>query len=148
MKSGTLRHVGFAESIAMIADALGWKLKRVSDEIRPKICEVAVEGELLAVDPGYVCGIVQEGFGYVRGEPKIRLHLEAYLGAPESYDSVLIEGSPRISSKISGGVHGDIATVSMVVNSIPVVIDAAPGLRSMRDMRLPAFYGGNAGPGR
>ena len=142
VKSGTLRHVGFSESIAMIADALGWKLARVSDEIRPKICEVAVEGELLAVDPGYVCGIVQDGVGYVGGKPRIRLHLEAYLGAPESYDSVLIEGSPRISSKISGGVHGDIATASMVVNSIPAVIDALPGVRTMRDMRLPAFYGG------
>jgi 4-hydroxy-tetrahydrodipicolinate reductase len=142
VKAGTLGHVGFAESIPMIASALGWKLDRVTDDIRPIICETAVEGELLAVDPGYVCGIVQNGVGYVGGEPKIRLHLEAYLGAPESYDSVLIEGSPRISSKIEGGVHGDVATASMVVNSIPAVIDAAPGFRSMRDMRLPAFYGG------
>ena len=63
-------------------------------------------------------------------------------GAPESYDSVLIEGSPRISSKIDGGVHGDIATASITVNSIPAVIVATPGLRTMRDMRLPSFVGG------
>jgi 4-hydroxy-tetrahydrodipicolinate reductase len=142
VKNGTLRHVGFTESITMIADALGWKLDRVTDELRPQICEATVEGELLAVDPGYVCGIVQDGVGYVGRDAKIRLHLEAYLGAPESYDTVLIEGSPRISSKISGGVHGDIATASMVVNSIPAVITAAPGFRTMRDVRLPAFYGG------
>ena len=54
----------------------------------------------------------------------------------------LIEGSPRIYSKIEGGVHGDIATASMTVNSIPAVIAAAPGFRTMRDMRLPSFYGG------
>ena len=76
------------------------------------------------------------------GEPRIRLHLEAYLGAPESYDSVPIEGSPRIHSRVEGGVHGDIATASMAVNSIPAVLAAAPGLRTMRDMRLPSFYGG------
>jgi 4-hydroxy-tetrahydrodipicolinate reductase len=52
---------------------------------------------------------------------------------------VLIEGSPRIYSKIEGGVHGDIATAAMVVNSIRPVIDASPGFRSMRDMRLPSF---------
>jgi len=86
-----------------------------------------------------VCGIVQDGVGYVKGEPRIKLHLEAYLGAPESYDSVLIEGSPRIYSKIEGGVHGDIATASMTVNSIPAVIAAAPGFRTMREMRLPSF---------
>jgi 4-hydroxy-tetrahydrodipicolinate reductase len=105
------------------------------------IADQTVASELLAVDPGYVSGIVQDGVGYVKGEPRIRLHLEAYMGAPESYDSVLIEGSPRISSKIDGGVHGDIATASMAVNSIPAVIAAPPGFRTMRDLRLPSFSG-------
>ena len=137
--NGTLRHVGFTESIHMIASALGWKLERVTDDIKPKMADHLVASELLAVDPGYVCGIIQDGVGYVKGEPRIRLHLEAYLGAPESYDSVLIEGLPRIYSKIEGGVHGDIATASMTVNSIPAVIASAPGFRTMREMRLPSF---------
>jgi 4-hydroxy-tetrahydrodipicolinate reductase len=139
VEKGTLRHVGFTESIQMIADAVGWKLDRVTDEIQPKMATATIEGELLAVDPGYVCGIVQDGVGYVNGDARISLHLEAYLGAPEPYDSVLIEGSPRIHSKIDGGVHGDIATAAMVVNSIPAVITSPPGFRTMRDMRLPAF---------
>ena len=137
--NGTLRHVGFAESIHMIADALGWKLERVTDEIKPKMAEQPVASELLAVDPGYVSGIVQDGVGWVKGDPRIRLHLEAYLGAPESYDSVLIEGLPRIYSKIEGGVHGDIGTASMTVNSIPAVMKAPPGFRTMREMRLPSY---------
>ena len=141
VKAGTLRHVGFTESIHMIAAALGWTLDRVTDQVRPKVAEQPVESELLAVDPGYVCGIVQDGVGYVKGEPRIALHLEAYLGAPASYDSVLIEGLPRIYSRIEGGVHGDIATASMAVNSIPAVIGAAPGFRTMRDMPLPSYYG-------
>ncbi|MGE0446282.1 MAG: Gfo/Idh/MocA family oxidoreductase [Vicinamibacterales bacterium] len=142
VKDGSVRHVGFAESIQMIADALGWKLDRVTEDVRPKMATEAVAGELLAVDPGYVAGIVQDGAGYVDGKKRITLHLEAYLGAPESYDTVTIEGSPRIHSTIAGGVHGDIATASMVVNSIPKVIGAAGGLRTMRDLPLPSFYGG------
>jgi hypothetical protein len=94
------------------------------------------------VRAGQVCGLIQRGTGYVAGEPRIRLRLEAYLGAPESYESVLIEGSPRIHSRIDGGVHGDIATASMAVNSIPAVLAAQPGFRTMRDMRLPSFHGG------
>ena len=83
--------------------------------------------------------MLQEGIGYVKGERRISLRLEAYLGAPASYDSVLIEGSPRLYSKIDGGIHGDIATASVAVNAIPAVIAAPPGLRTMRDMRLPSF---------
>jgi 4-hydroxy-tetrahydrodipicolinate reductase len=142
VEAGTVRHVGFTESIQMIADALGWKLDRITDEIEAKMADADVASDLLSVSAGQVCGIIQRGNGYMDGEPRIRLRLEAYLGAPESYESVLIEGSPRIHSRIDGGVHGDIATASMAVNSIPAVISASPGFRTMRDMRLPSFYGG------
>jgi hypothetical protein len=140
--AGTVRHVGLSESIQMIGDAMGWRLDRITDDIQPKIAAAPVKSEYLTVDSGCVCGIIQDGIGYVGGEPLIRLHMEAYLGAPESYDSVLVEGSPRIHSKIAGGIHGDVATASITVNSIPKVIAAEPGLRTMRDIALPSFYGG------
>jgi hypothetical protein len=139
---GRVRHVGLAESVSMIADALGWKLDRIIDEVQPKMATDTVSSEFLAVDAGYVCGIVQDGIGYRGEQPIITLHMEAYLGASESYDSVEITGSPNIKSKIAGGVHGDIATASIVVNSIPKVLEVAPGLHTMRDMPLPSFFGG------
>ena len=137
---GSVRHVGFTESIAMIADALGWTLDRITDDVEPKLATVTTSSEFLAVDPGYVSGIVQDGVGYRKGEPAIRLHMEAYLGAPETYDSIEIEGSPRIVVKVPGGIHGDIATTSIVINSIPRVLNAAPGLHTMRDLPLPSFF--------
>jgi len=101
-----------------------------------------VRSDFVEVAAGQVCGLIQTGAGYVGDDPKVSLRLEAYLGALESYDAVLIEGSPRIYSKIEGGVHGDIATASITVNSIPAVIAAAPGFHTMPDMRLPSFYPG------
>ena len=139
---GSVRHVGLTESIAMIADALGWTLDRITDDIAAKIATATIASEFLAVDPGYVSGIIQDGVGYRQGMPVIRLHLEAYLGAPESYDSVDIEGSPRLSIKAAGGIHGDVATASIVVNTIPRIIAAAPGLHTMRDLPLPSFFPG------
>ncbi|HEV3142008.1 MAG TPA: hypothetical protein VGY57_15890 [Vicinamibacterales bacterium] len=139
---GSVRHVGLTESIAMIADSLGWTLDRISDDIQPKIASVTISSEFLAVDPGYVCGIIQDGVGYRRGESAIKLHMEAYLGSPETYDSVEIEGSPSLSMKITGGIHGDVATASIVVNSIPKVLSVAPGLHTMRDLPLPSFFPG------
>jgi 4-hydroxy-tetrahydrodipicolinate reductase len=142
VKDGSVRHVGLAESVTMIADAMGWKLDKVTDEIHPKIADQLVESELIAVDPGYVCGIVQDGIGYVKGKPVVTLHMEAYLGAPESYDSVTVEGSPRITQKITGGLHGDVATASITVNSIPKILRVSPGLRTMADMPIPSWFGG------
>src|SRR5260221_14411484 len=59
----SVRHVGLAESISMIADAMGWKLDKITDEIQPKMAPATVASEYLAVDAGYVCGIVQDGVG-------------------------------------------------------------------------------------
>jgi 4-hydroxy-tetrahydrodipicolinate reductase len=142
VKDGSVRHVGLAESITMIADAMGWKLDRVTDQIEPKMADRRISSQFLTVEPGEVCGLVQDGVGYRNGQPIITLHMEAYLGAPESYDAVRITGNPAISMKIAGGVHGDIATASITVNSIPKILAAPPGLRTMRDMALPSYFGG------
>jgi 4-hydroxy-tetrahydrodipicolinate reductase len=138
----SVRHVGLAESVSMIADAMGWRLDKITDEIQPKMATTTVASEFLAVDAGYVCGLVQDGIGYRNGKPIITLHMEAYLGAPESYDQVDIAGSPNITSKIAGGVHGDVATASITVNSIPKILEVAPGLHTMRDMPIPSYFGG------
>lgn len=139
---GLVRHVGFAESIQMIADSLGWRLEQITEDVQPRLASEAVHSAELKVARGQVCGLIQEGIGYVGGEARITLRLEAYLGAPDSYDSVRIDGVPGIYSKIEGGLHGDIATASMAVNAIPIAIAAEPGFRTMRDVRLPSFYPG------
>src|SRR6185503_9290734 len=88
VERGSIRHVGLAESISMIADALGWQIDRITDEVKPKMADATVASEFLAVDPGYASGIIQDGVGYRHGTPVITMHMEAYLGAPESYDEV------------------------------------------------------------
>ena len=142
VEAGTVRHVGLTESIAMIADAMGWKLDRITDEIKPKIASKPVSSQFLTVKKGQVCGIIQDGTGYRGGKAIVTLHMEAYLGAPESFDAVRIEGSPALNMKVVGGVHGDVATASITVNSMPKVIAAPAGLHTMRSLPIPSFAGG------
>jgi hypothetical protein len=139
---GSIRHVGLAESISMVANALGWQLDRITDEVKPKMATATVSSEFLAVDAGYVSGIIQDGIGYRHGTPVIAMHMEAYLGAPESYDEVRVHGVPNLTLRIPGGVPGDIATASIVVNSIAKVLSSAPGLRTMKDLPVPSYYSG------
>jgi 4-hydroxy-tetrahydrodipicolinate reductase len=142
VERGSIRHVGLAESISMIAAALGWQLDRITDEVKPKMADATVASEFLAVDPGYASGIIQDGVGYRHGTPVITMHMEAYLGAPESYDEVNVRGVPNLTLRIPGGVPGDIATASIVVNSIPKVLSARPGLQTMKDLQVPSYYTG------
>jgi hypothetical protein len=141
---GSVRHVGLTESVAMIADAMGWKLDEITDVIGPKIAAKATKSQFLTVQKGQVAGIVQTGTGVRDGEAVITLHMEAYLGAPQSYDGVIVKGSPDLDMKIAGGVHGDIATASITVNSIPKVLTAPAGLQTMRSMVIPSWFGGKA----
>jgi 4-hydroxy-tetrahydrodipicolinate reductase len=141
-KSATVRHVGLRESISMIAHAFGWTLDHISDDISPQIATVPVSSQHLTVESGRVCGMVQDGVGYRNGEPVIELHMKAYLGAPESYELVQIDGSPALSMRIEGGIAGDIATAAVVVNTLPKIAAASPGLHTMLSLPLPSYYPG------
>ncbi|MEE9398799.1 MAG: hypothetical protein V3V23_00850, partial [Dehalococcoidales bacterium] len=136
VNAGTLRHVGIAESIAMIAAGLGWELDDIKDEIEPVVAESEVRSQHITVKPGQAAGVKQIGRGFKDGRELITLDFQAYLGAKESYDAVYITGVPNMEVVIKGGTHGDIATAAMVVNTIRRVVAAPPGLATMKDLPL------------
>jgi len=134
VKERKVRHVGLEESIRMIASALGWKLDRVEETVEPVIAEADVQNLFLKVAKGKVAGVKQVGRGIVQSREAITLDLQMYVGAKEPRDSVVIEGVPPIDMTIRGGIHGDLATAAIAVNSIPKVLKAKPGLLTMKDL--------------
>lgn len=141
VRAGAIGHRGMAESIGMLADAMGWKLDRITDDIKPRLAEETVTGTGISVAPGEVCGLVQDGVGWRKGRALVSLHFEAYLGAPEAHDEIRISGTPPLVVRVAGGVPGDVATAAAVANVLPAIMRAEPGLRTMRDMLLPSFDG-------
>lgn len=134
-------HVGLKQSIAMVADALGWKLDEVRENpIEPVILEKEVKSDFIIVKPGFVAGLVQNAYGVISDETKITLAFKAYVGAEEEYDSITIDGEPPIRMKISPCIHGDKGTAAVIVNSIPKVINASPGLKTMKDLPIPSAF--------
>jgi len=132
-------HVGLEQSIAMVADALAWKLDEIIVEsVEPVIAKRPVQSKDIKVTTGRVAGLGQKAKGIVKGKEVIALDFRAYVGAEEEYDAVTIRGVPEIREKISPCVHGDIATVAMIVNSIPKVINAPAGLLTMKDLPVPS----------
>lgn len=134
VEEGTLRHVGLAESMHLIAAALGWRLDAVTDDIRPIVAEHAVPWGEGSIEPGHARGVFQLGTAMRRGEEVIRLVFRAAIGEPESVDRITLDGVPPLMVEIPGGVNGDVATCAILVNAIPTIVRAQPGLRTMLDV--------------
>jgi 4-hydroxy-tetrahydrodipicolinate reductase len=132
-------HVGLVESIAMIAEALGWRLDEIKEfPPEPVIAERELKTPYTTVKPGYVAGLKSVAHGIKDGRPAIVLEFISHAAVEEEYEAVSIEGIPKIYEKIAGGVHGDIGTVGVIANMIPKVLNAGPGLVTMKDLPLPS----------
>jgi hypothetical protein len=102
--------------------------------------------ESVAMVAGQAAGVHQIGRGRSKdGKELVYLELQMYVGAKDPADTIWLTGHPNISLTIPGGSHGDIATASVVVNSIPVILDAPAGLRTSRDLPI-GFFSPNARP--
>lgn len=143
--AGVIKHHGLPESIAMVADGLGFSLDDLSETIEPMIAEEVVKTEFLEVAPGQVAGVHQVARGTAAGKEKIFMELKMYVGAQNPADTVVLKGDPNLTLTIPGGTHGDVATAAVVVNAIPSILAAKAGLQTSRDLPLTFFPGNAAG---
>jgi len=142
VKTGHLSgHVGFHESIGMIADAIGWNVEKVTQAMEPIMTDVDRKSPYGFVEAGNVAGCEMKGFGYVDGELKIEMdhpqQIEPEQVGIKTGDYVIIKGTPNINLVNSPEVPGGIGTIAMCVNMIPHIINARPGLKTMIDLPVP-----------
>jgi 4-hydroxy-tetrahydrodipicolinate reductase len=142
VQTGTLAgHVGFNESINMIADAIGWKVDKFTQTMDPIITDVDRKSQYGFAKAGNVAGVAMKGYGYVDGEIKIEMdhpqQIEPEQVGVKTGDYVIIKGTPNINMVNSPEVPGGIGTIAMCVNMIPQIINAKPGLQTMITLPVP-----------
>jgi len=146
VKAGVIKHVGLPESVAMVADSLNLPVEQITETIEPKVAAERVVTEYLTVEPGQAAGVHQIARGLSKDAKElVYLELQMYVGAKDPADTLTLTGHPTISLTIPGGSPGDIATAAVVVNSIPVILDAPAGLRTARDLPI-GFFSPHARP--
>lgn len=136
---GTLGHRGLQESLCLVAHALGWKLDAVIEECEPVIATVETRSRYFGVPAGQVRGLEQVARGFRHGRAPIELHLHMALDAPAPGDRIEVLGRPPMLIELPGGVEGDGATAAVLVNTIPRLLRAAPGLCLASDLAVPAY---------
>ena len=139
---GTLAgHVGFAESVGMIAEALGWKVDKFEQQMKPIVTSVDRKSPYGFAAANDVAGVNMTGQGYVDGEVKIDMihpqQIEPEMEGTHTGDYIVLKGTPEVNMAINPEVDGGIGTIAMVVNMIPHVINARPGLKTMLDLPVP-----------
>jgi 2,4-diaminopentanoate dehydrogenase len=134
-------HVGFKESVTMIADALGVKLDEFKQQMEPIVTTVDRKSPYGEAKAGTLAGINMTGQGLVDGSVFIDMYhpqqIEPEMEGTQTGDYINLKGTPNIHMSITPEVNGGIGTIAMCVNMIPHVINAKPGLKTMIDLPVP-----------
>jgi 4-hydroxy-tetrahydrodipicolinate reductase len=135
-------HVGFVESMHMIASAVGWEIERIEETREPIVSQVRRATLFVTVEPGQVAGCHHKAIAFVGGIPVITLdhpqQVEPQLEGIQTGDSIEILGSPHINISGSPEIPGGQATMALAINTIPRVLNSAPGLHTMTDLPVSA----------
>ena len=136
-------HVGFPESIEMMARGMGVEIKEIEQTRDPIITNVDRTSAYGFAGKGTLAGIRQQA--YARDEKgEIFYHLDhPQQICPEDegvhtgdYVTIHADGYD-MNLSIVPETPGGIGTISMVVNMIPHVLGAKAGLRTMLDLPVP-----------
>jgi hypothetical protein len=138
-RGGGFGHIGMRESVALVSRGLGLQVDTIEQSLAPVIAERAHTTPFLTVAPGQVAGIRNIGAGKRGGETVVELDLSMYVGAPDPHDEIFLEGDPRVHLRFEGGLPGDQATAAILVNTLPGVVAASPGLKTVLDLPPPRF---------
>jgi hypothetical protein len=132
-------HVGFPESIEIVCERLGLQLDGpVTEVFDPFIAQTPAPTKYGQIDAGRTEGFVQRATGTVGGVELVRfellLHLRPQEAGYEPADTIEIDGRQAIRLSLNPGMDAVVATSAELVNSLPGVIQAAPGLKTVKDL--------------
>lgn len=149
LRDGTVTgHLGFPESISMIAAALGCVVDRIEQAVEPIVSEVKRKTPFVTVEPGCVAGSQHTAVAYRDGEPFIIFdhpqQVRPELAGIETGDSIEIVGTPGLRFTGSPEIPGGKGTVAIAVNMIPRILAATPGLYTVAELPVPAALAGGA----
>jgi hypothetical protein len=137
--AGRMGHVGLPESTGMVFDTLGKRITRYTSDVEPVVADRLIKTDCIEVQPGEVRGLKQVARGYTQDGEFMTLTFIAALEAGDDGDTIKIKGKPDLTITLNG-TNGDLATAAIAVNAIRRLIEAEPGLLTMRDLPIVTVF--------
>ena len=141
-KNGTMAgHVGFAESVGMMAEGLGLTVKEFAQDMNPITTDVDRKSPYGFAAAGSCAGVAMTAEAVLSNGMKVHMdhpqQIEPEQVGVTTGDYVIIKGTPSVNMLNTPEVEGGLGTIAMCVNMIPQVINADPGLKTMIDLPIP-----------
>lgn len=139
VRSGEITgHIGFAQSMRLVAARLGVAIERIDREIEPILAGRDLPLRHLEVRAGQSAGFEQRYTAIAGGRPWFVAHFTGHV-APgeaglETRDEIHLSGPVPVDLAVAPGFDAQSGSSSVIANSIRRVADAPPGWRTVADL--------------
>ena len=135
---GVTGHIGFPQSMNVVAGGLGVRIERIDRVIEPLVGERLYERPHGSTDPGLTAGFRQHYTAVVDDEPWFNALFTGHLDPADiglaPRDSITVGGSTPVHMEIVPGLNPQLASVALVANSLRRLVAARPGWVSVADL--------------
>ena len=138
-EAGTIYgHIGFPQSIHLVANALGIRVESISKRFTPLLAQSDYALDHASVGKGTTAGFLQQVTAVAGGKPWFEAEFLGHID-PESIgatlaDQIDIGGQAPVHLALTPGLRPQPSVAALVANSLRRVIDARPGLVTVADL--------------
>ena len=139
-RAGTVTgHIGFPQSMQVVAARLGVAIERIDRELDPIFAEQGLAASSLVVNPGETAGFRQRyaavSDGLLWFEALFTAHVSPQAIGQEPRDAITIRGPHGgVNMAVVPGMNPQSGSASIVANSVRRVVVAAPGWTTVADL--------------
>jgi 2,4-diaminopentanoate dehydrogenase len=139
VRSGTITgHIGFPQSMAVVARALGVEIDAIEREIEPLFADRDLTVRSMSVRTGQSAGFRQRYHAIVAGRPWFDAHFVGHVdperAGVDTCDVITIEAVPPIKMRIEPGLNAQSSSAAVIANSLRRVVGARPGWRTVAEL--------------
>lgn len=132
VQAGRMGHVGLVESALFVARALEGLghggVEKVDGVTEPALAAADIAAPEGRIAKGRVAGVHQTCTVTLKDGCVVLLDLTIAAGAEAPGDAVQIDGDPPVRFEIQGGMAGDVATASSLLNGVSLALHRPPGI--------------------
>jgi 4-hydroxy-tetrahydrodipicolinate reductase len=131
-------HIGFPQSMHVVAARLGVGLERIDRELVPAVAERAHAARHLTVRPGETAGFEQRYVGVAGGRPWFEAvfagHVEPGSAGWAPRDAIHVDADPPLDVEIAPGIGAQSGSAAVLANSVRRVAAAPAGWLTVADL--------------